>query len=414
MDNDLKFKINEFLKEHNRFEYQRDNFDVFLKKVKFSFNIPSIHICGTNGKGSTAYFLSSIYKENNYKVGLFTSPYFYYPNESIKINGCHISDEVFYSYLIKWDKLFKKYELSNFEIEVFIALSYFVDQNVDIAIIECGMGGEEDATNIFVPILSIITSISLEHTEFLGKSIAEIAYSKAGIIKYEVPVLISNKLDEEALNVIKEVSKENKSKIFQIHDPAFCELKDGGYIFSYLPFSNCHINFLSYYSIIDASLALEAVNILKDKFPVQDNLVLLGLEKMKLSGRMEVLSKNPLIIVDGAHNPEAMISLRESIEKIQNDKKVHVVFACFKDKNIMNMLNELSLISSDITLTTFPHYRARKKEDYFLYLEEYPFDEDYKKVIDEKINEYKDDIILITGSLAFSALIIKYLKEQKI
>lgn len=415
-NNNLKDKIIEFLKKYHRNDYQRDNFDSFLKKIKFQYNVPSIHIAGTNGKGSTANFISSIYEAKGYKVGLFSSPYFYYPNEMIKINHFDIPDEVFYSYLMKFEKQFSKYQLSNFEIETFIALNYFLDEHVDIAIIECGMGGEDDATNIFTPILSIITSISLEHTEFLGRSIAEIAFQKAGIIKDKVPVLISNKLNEEALNVIKEVARLKKSNIFQIHETAFEEITNNGYKFTYSPFKDLFINFESFYSIIDACLAVDAVLLLKNSFPISESNIYDGLKNMRLSGRMEIVCQNPLVFVDGAHNPEGAESLRNSLEKIQNGRNIRIIFACFKDKNIERMLAEFNFISRDITLTSFPHYRARKEADYFLFLEEYKFNPDYKALIRQEINESKDsdDIIVITGSLAFASFALKLFNEDNL
>ena len=166
-----------------RDDYQRENFDGFLLKVGFKYNVPSIHIAGSNGKGTTANYLANIYRAHGLKVGLFTSPYLNNVNEMININGVDITDDEFVSAIKDNEKLFNKYSLSPFEIQTFIALSYFEKKQCDLAIIECGMGGEIDATNIFNPIASIITSISLEHTAFLGRSLCEIAYQKAGIIK---------------------------------------------------------------------------------------------------------------------------------------------------------------------------------------------------------------------------------------
>ena len=154
-----------------RDDYQRENFDDFLKKVGFKYSIPSIHIAGSNGKGSTANYLANIYRCHGLKVGLFTSPYLNNVNEMISINGEDIKNDVFESFIKDNEKLFNKYSLSPFEIQTFIALSYFEKEKCDIAIIECGMGGEIDATNIFKPIAAIITSISLEHTAFLGRSL---------------------------------------------------------------------------------------------------------------------------------------------------------------------------------------------------------------------------------------------------
>lgn len=389
------------LSKYYRNEYQRDNFDSFLSACKFDYKVPSIHIAGTNGKGSTAIFISNILIDAGYKVGLFTSPYFYRVNEQTKINNISISDEYYLSILNKYEKQFKKYDLSAFEIEVFVSLNYFKDEKVDIAIIECGMGGEDDATNIFSPILSIITSISLEHTEYLGRSIAEIAYNKAGIISPFVPAVISD-LEDEAKEVIKTVAKENKSSLISTREVIDIRLTDEGYNFTYAPFENLFVPVKSLFILKDAALAIEAVQLLK-QFNINEDNIKNGLSNFFNPGRMEIVNQNPLVIVDGAHNPEGIKELIKSMDKIENGRHIKIIFACFKDKNISIMLDSLSVLSSDITLTTFDHYRARKEEDYFLYLEEYKFNEDYKSLILSEIEKATDDIILITGSLAFAA-----------
>lgn len=399
-----------FLK-YQRSDYQRDNFDKFLKKVSFHFAVPAIHIAGTNGKGSTASFLSHIYQKQGYKVGLFTSPYFDHINEMVKVNGVDISNDDVKKYINEYDSLFSKYNLSSFEVQTFIALTYFQDQKVDLAVIECGMGGEEDATNIFTPILSIITSVSLEHTEYLGTTVSEIAFNKAGIIKSKVPVLVG-KLDEEALIVISDVAKRNSSILYQVDDFHFEKLiNNAGYQFSYTPYKSLYINFPSLYSIQDACLAIEAVKILGDRFPIGYEHLLDGLKENKWPARMEIVQHKPLVIIDGAHNPEGIQKLVESMEKLCNNSTIHVVFACFKDKNIENMLSSLNFISDDIVLTSFPHQRARTEENYFLYLQDYKYIDDYHLAIKEMINNYPDDVILITGSLAFAALARKMFIE---
>ena len=190
----------EFFESFRKDDYQRDNFNRFLKAIHFSYNVPSIHIAGTNGKTSTASFIAGAYVGQGYKVALFTSPYLYQPNEMIRINGQDISDADFLKIFEKHQKEIKKYDLSTFEIETFVALTYFAENKCDIAVIECGMGGEIDATNIITPILSIITSISLEHTEFLGYTISEITAQKSGIIKENVPILVPE-LPEDAMTV---------------------------------------------------------------------------------------------------------------------------------------------------------------------------------------------------------------------
>ena len=405
--------ILEFFKELRKDDYQRDNFDSFLRKIKFKYDIPSIHIGGSNGKGTTLECLyKCLYKTNKYKVGKFTSPYSVSPLESIVINEKCISEQEYIDIINEYKKLINKFNLSSFEVEVLVALTHFKKNNVDIALIECGMGGEDDATNVFTPILSIITSISLEHTAYLGSSLGEIALNKAGIIKEGIPLLINEDIPEEAMVALVNKCKETNSRIFLADNYLYESLNDNGYTFLVKPYENLFVPTLALFVLKDVALALSALKIINDKFFVDENSIREGVKECVLKGRMNVVNNNPTIIIDGAHNPEGIFALKESLEKFTN-KQIHTVFASFKDKNISLMLSYLNFISSDITLTTFPHNRARNEEEYFLFLDEYKFDNDPLKVIKEKMELYKDDVILITGSLAFAYYIYDNFKNVK-
>lgn len=394
--------IKDYFEQADRGDYQRENFDDFLKKVSFKYNVPSIHIAGSNGKGTTANYLANIYQVHGLKVGLYTSPYLNDVNEMISINGENISDNDIESALKENDKLFQKYGLSAFEIQTFIALNYFQKNNVDLAIIECGMGGEIDATNIFEPILSIITSISLEHTAFLGRSLCEIAYQKAGVIKDEIPV-ITGILEDEAINTIVEVAKERHSQVIVSVEPANVVYSDYGYTFAYLTYTDLRINSSATYSLKDACIALEAVNKLQDRYQISEQEIHEGLAKTYMPVRMEIMNEKPLIIIDGSHNPEGVYNMVKSLPNVVGNRELHVLFACFKDKNVERMLSYLGEYSKDITLTTFPHKRARTEEDYFLYLDDHHFSEDAIAALAELKEKYPEDVILIVGSLAFAA-----------
>ena len=405
----MSIDLNKYFDELYKDDYQRENFDDFLKKVNFKYNVPSIHIAGSNGKGSTANYLARIYRAFGLKVGLFTSPALNKVNEMININGNDVSDEDFIKAINENEKLFKKYSLSPFEIQTFIALNYFTKQGVDLAIIECGMGGEIDATNIFNPIASIITSISLEHTAYLGRSLCEIAYQKAGIIKDEVPV-ITGILDEEAINTIVEVTKEKKCSLRSSVEPANVVYDNFGYNFNYMTYKDLRINSAAYYSLKDACIAIETVNALLDRYPVTEDQIKEGLANTFMPVRMEVVSKSPLIIIDGSHNPEGVQNMVKSLHEVAENRPVHVLFACFTDKNIERMLSYLGEYAEDITLTTFPNRRARQMEDYFLFLEDYPFKDDAVQALEELKAQYPEDAILVTGSLAFAAYMKNFVK----
>lgn len=381
-------------------DYQRENFDRFLRDVSFEYLIPSVHIAGTNGKGSTASYLASIYKEAGYKVGLFMSPGLNQINEMISVGDNLISDEEIEDTIQVYRRSILQYELSAFEILTLIALTHFTDCQCDIAIIECGMGGLIDATNIFIPVLSIITSVSMEHTEYLGRSITEIAEQKAGIIKEEIPVLIGD-VSEDVLSVVSREARYKQSEIYSVSIPNNVLYSETGYSFDYLTFRNLKIQSIGQYSVYDACLAIEAVQILKDLFPTNEEALVNGIYKMVIPARMEAVHNNPFVIVDGAHNPEAMESLMISIEKVSKSRPIHVVFACFKDKKFPLMLNFIGQVG-EVILTTFDHPRARGRDDYFLFADEYEFYEDPKQLVFTLMEKYPEDVILITGSLAFA------------
>ena len=403
--------IDKIIEPREGSDYQRDNYDDFLKKIRFSFNLPAIHIAGTNGKGSTASYIASIYQKQGYKVGLFTSPALFEVNEMIQVNGQKISDKDLESIVLDKKKEMKKYELSSFEILTYAALTHFQNEQCDICVIECGMGGEVDATNVFVPVLSIITSVSLEHTSFLGKSISEIALQKAGIIKDDVPVLLGN-IPDEALDVIASESKEHHSKIYTVsesHQPIYT---NEGYEFSYLTYYNIKIQSQAFYSVNDACIAIDAIEILKSQFPVDVDNVKSGLASAKIECRFDRLDKDPLTIIDGGHNPEALEKLAKSLQIAGYSQKIRVLLACFRDKNLLQMLNYIGAAVDSITLTTFDHPRAREESDYFLFLNDYKFYQDPVEAYHSLKEEFPEDIILITGSLAFAAYMKKRLMNE--
>lgn len=397
--------INEMLQPFSRNDYQRDNFDAFLHKIGFSFTLPAVHITGTNGKGTTTNYIAAIYQYSGYKVGKFTSPALFEVNEMITVNNVPINDDDFIRIFNANLKDFQKFDLSAFEIETFIALTYFKEQQCDICVIECGMGGEVDATNVFVPVLSIITSISLEHTAFLGHTISEIAEQKCGIIKDKVPLLI-DEFDEDALETIYKFTKDRQAPIQFIKKRFETKMTSSGMMLDYHPFGEIQLSSFARYSTIDAAFALEAVLLLKERFPYKEDKIQEAMFSVKMACRFQIVSEKPLVILDGAHNPEAA---KEAVTAMNSFSKapVHVVFACFRDKNLGSLLSQFGSLGEDLTLTTFPHPRARKEEEYFLFLGDHPFEEDAVSLVKRKMEEFPEDIILVTGSLAFAAYIKK-------
>lgn len=401
-------EFKELLAEREYPRYERDSFDDFLDKVGFSFNLPAIHIAGSNGKGATLHYLKNIYMAAGYKVASFHSPYLYNVNEMIRINDEDIDDNSLLRIFEKVKKQADKYDLSSFEILSYIALTYFNEIKPDICIIECGMGGEIDATNVFEPILSIITSVSLEHTASLGKTVSEIAYTKAGIIKEDKPVLVGT-LPEAAETVIRNVALQRRSPYHFVSRYHFLEVDPDGFRFAYGEHSNLKIFGLASYQVKNAAVAIETVDLLSSSFPVSDEAIKEGLAKDEPPLHLE---RHGNIIFDGAHNPEAMETISPDLKRLEEEKPIHALFASFRDKNI-NV--ELPLLNTyaDITLTSFDHKRARKEEEYFLYLGEYKFVPDWKQAFDELREKYPENYILVTGSIAFAALVREYLLSKK-
>lgn len=392
-----------FFEQFRKDDYQRDNFDRFIKAIKFSFNVPSIHIGGTNGKTSTANYLAAGYMGAGYKVGLFTSPYLYSPNEEIKINGQEISDDDFLAIFNQYKKEISKFNLSSFEVMTFVALSYFQNNGCQIAVIECGMGGEIDATNIITPKLSIITSISLEHTDFLGYTISEITAQKAGIIKENVPILVPD-LSEDAMTVIYETVKLNNSRICYLSHYVHDEYHEDGYTFEYGEFGEIKIKSLAKYSIQNCVIALEAISILKESLPFDPVQVRNGIKDTFIPCQTEVVNKSPLVIVDGAHNPEGMKKFCDiSLLKVTENRPIHVLFACSKDKNLSGLLAVVGETTNDLTITTFDSPKARGEDEFFLFAEDYKYAPNPEELLKQKMEEFPDDCIIITGSEQFAA-----------
>ena len=394
-------EIAAYMKERETAQYSRDNYDHFLKKVGFDFPIKSVHITGTNGKGSTANYLASIYQEAGLKVGRYTSPFLSQITENVAVNGICISENDYVSLVEEFKKVFEKYELTSFEMQTFLAFTYLNRANVDLAIIEVGMGGFIDATNIITPVLSIITSVSLEHTAYLGRSISEIAANKAGIIKENKPVLIG-KMDDTAVFAIKERAKYLDSDLIVVDDYHNEKIVDGNLHFDYYPYQDLVLSTSALYQAKNASLAVEATKILKDIIPVSEDAIRFGLKAKTMNCRFEYVKPN--LILDGGHNPEAIESLVKTIQMCE-PRRIHVLFAAFRDKNLDPMLISLQQISDDITLTTFDHKRARTEEEYFLYLGDYKFQANFMDALNELENQYPDDVVLVTGSLAFVGLV---------
>lgn len=306
------------------------------KKLKF------IHIAGTNGKGSTTSYISDILMSKGYKVGKFISPYVYSFTERIQINNCEISKNHLAECTTVVKDAIDKYNLTptEFEVVTAIGLLYFERQNCDYVSLEVGMGGRFDATNVIpAPLVAVITSISIDHTEYLGDTISDIAFEKCGIIKTGSKVVAYADNPEDAVDVIKKTSVEKSVPLTIPEKKDVTVLKQNieGTDFEYKG-EKYHINMLGKHQVYNAVNAIEAVKILG----VEEEFIKKGLEHTKFRGRLEIISKDPVIIQDGAHNYSGVIALYDALKTYFSDKKIIIVMAMLKDKEYEKCISTIA------------------------------------------------------------------------
>ena len=332
-----------------------------------------IHVAGTNGKGSTVSYLVSILMEAGLNVGSYTSPYIERYNERIEINRINISDEKLIEYtnhiVSKYDDLEKKGIAlpSFFALTTLIAFMYFKDECVDIAVIETGIGGLLDDTNIINPLVSLITNVNYDHMNVLGNTIKEIALNKLGVVKENVPfVTIEN---EEINELVKEVCNKNNSKytIVSKNDICIKSLDLNQTLFDYKEFKNIKLKMLGAYQAENACIAIETVKYLIEQgYNITNENIINGLNNAFWLGRLEVVNEKPLIILDGAHNVDAFNRLVEFIKEVKKNNKIRLILAISANKDKENMLSMLdeSLID-ELILTSFAYKRSDDASNLF-------------------------------------------------
>ena len=404
-------ELEKFLEERNNGAYERDAYDRYCQKRSLSLDAPAIHVAGSNGKGSTIHYLEAIYMAAGYHVASFIKPAFFCLNECIRYDGEEISDAELSSLFQDNKKDFEKFKLSEFECSVALAYRYFNKKKPDIILVEAGMGGLVDATNIekMDVRLAIITTISLEHTAYLGTTLSSIALHKAGIIKEETPVLVG-KIDEDSEKIILEQAQAFSAPFHKVDSYHFDHLDEQGYHFDYGSYKDIILQTKAKYQVANAAMAIEATTILQKDFPVNEESVRKGLSTKPLPGRLEIIGR---IVIDGAHNPEGINSLSANLATVANGRPIYALFASFRDKNIAVELPRLANSVVSITLTTFDHPRARGEDDYFLYVGDHPFVADPEEALDNLLKEHENALIVITGSLAFAGLMRKIVLEKR-
>ncbi|EDO1158073.1 bifunctional folylpolyglutamate synthase/dihydrofolate synthase [Listeria innocua] len=380
-----------------------------------------VHIAGTNGKGSTLTFIRSSLEEAGYKTGTFTSPYIETFNERISVNGIPVSDQMIVDLANRIKPIAEELEKTVYgppsEFEIITAMMFlcFAEyEPIDIGIIEVGLGGRLDSTNVLTPLISVITTIGMDHMEFLGNSIEQIAGEKAGIIKPGIPV-ISGVIQKEAQEVIINNAVRNNSNVAWLNKDFFIQNRGDE-----ITFRTSHgdeipditIGLLGIHQLNNAAVAIKVLQYLNtfSSYEINQSAIKQGLKKAFWPGRMELLDVKPFIMLDGAHNPEGVKTFANSIKTYPGHKKI--IVSILKDKNYQEMIALLKTIpDTEILLTTFDYPRAMS--DYEVTqigtIEGISTNPNWKQALDD-IKEIKNDTkFFVTGSLYFISEVRKYL-----
>ena len=323
---------------------------------------PSIHIAGTNGKGSTAAILHAILSAAGYRVGLFTSPHLMDFCERIRIGTRWVSRPE----VVDTVGAIKSYlepagiRLTPFEMMTVLAFHIFAQARVDIAIVEVGLGGRLDATNVLTPLVSIITSIGLDHQQYLGSTLAEIACEKGGIIKPAVPVVLG-KLDQESRDVLYRRARDQGSAILS-YGQDFTLEKDASGRYCYggkrSQYENLQLSLNGKFQVHNAAVALASLECLHDSLPVTAAQMRAGLQSVHWPGRLDIVSTHPLVILDGAHNIQALQALLAELPDLAPNRRPLFLFGVMRDKEWRPMVAALEQMAAEVVVTAVAQSRA--------------------------------------------------------
>lgn len=422
--------IEEYLAKFDKFtkdptleamEYLLSKFDNPHKKLK------CIHVAGTNGKGSIVEMINNCLINAGYKVGKFISPHLITFNDGICINNKEIDNKEIEEILRLLSNYIEEYNKNHeikvkwFEVITSIALIYFYKNNCDFAVIETGMGGITDCTNVIEPLVSIIANIGYDHVDILGKTLQEIATQKAGIIKKNSETVILRQ--EEIMQIIEEKCKNenNKLHIIEKQDLINYKFNDEFQQFDFKKYKNIEINLKGKVQIYNASQCLETIEIIKQKgYKIPEEAIRKGLKTVIHKARMEVLNKNPLIIFDGGHNENAIKNLKENIKQYYNNKKHIYIISILKTKDYENILMQLSEDKEAIFFLTSGNDEKRyvSKEELYNKAKKYInssnlFLESLEEAVNIAKKNYEERIIFIVGSFYIYKNIDRMRKKWK-
>lgn len=392
----------------------------YIRRILKQLNNPqdsvkTIHVTGTNGKGSTSYYLSNLLQKAGQKTGLFVSPYIYEFNERIQLNGKNINNNDLIKTANKIEtaiEILKKddpnFSLVTFEYEVALAFQFFAQENCDYAVIEVGIGGEHDKTNVIIPEVSVITTIGLDHEKIIGPTLKDIAKEKSGIIKSNKPVVLGN-VPQDVLEILLNKAQSENSKSFLLGRdfqikimPDVIEYQDSKTIYNFAlrPLVEAY----------DIGVAVQVIQLLQldlDRKKIEE-----AINETRIPGRYDVIQTSPEIIVDGAHNLQAMENLLNLVRK-KKKGQIYVLLGMMKDKD----LGPVTKLFKDekVTLTRIDYPRAARLEDFPKEAQkEFEYKENFEEAYTSLKNKLQaDDMLLVTGSFYLVGAVLNYCKRGK-
>lgn len=378
-----------------------------------------VHIAGTNGKGSTLAFLAGIFRESGYRAGRYVSPASFSYEERFRINEENISKKDLCFYMEKIKNVAEEMvkdglsHLTMFEIETALSFLYFLDKKVDVVLLETGMGGRLDATNVVKkPIATVIASIGMDHMQFLGDTLEKIASEKAGIIKEGCPV-ISYDNTKEVNEVIKNKAKQMHAKVTFVNSAGIRVLQESlnGESFSYRSsdgrwYEKIEIPLLGRHQINNAALALETLNVIKNYYCISDFQTEDGMRKTIWRGRIEILEREPMVICDGAHNPDGAKSLLSFLQNNFTNQRLIYIMGVLSDKDYEQMVQILAPAADKIYTVAPDNPRALSSRELCNCISKYHQNVEERQRLAECLSEVrqkaeKDDVIIICGTLSF-------------
>lgn len=378
-----------------------------------------IHVAGTNGKGSTTAMISEILINSGYKVGMYTSPFIEEFEERMQINRVNIPREKLCNIIEKVKEAAEKVQKEDmdypteFEIITCAAFLYFYMEQIDYAIIEVGLGGRFDATNVITPILTVITSISYDHMNILGDTLGKITYEKAGIIKDEVPLILYPQM-KEANDIINDVAKNKNAEVINVSESSVNYIAneiEGNKYYQHIIIKtlkseyDVKLSLLGTHQLLNCATSVYAIEKLKDMgIKIEKENIVNALFNVKWNGRLEVLSSNPLIIIDGAHNIDGITRLNESINTYFKYNRIILILGILADKQVENMVSVITKNAYKVIAVAPNNDRAETAEDLCNIVKKHntncEWEQSYDKAYDKAISYYdKGDLILVCGSL---------------